>query len=186
MSIHLLDESFNIKRNYSFLSRIIVAFLIIPILLGLILLELNMVIVFITFTSSWYLLSKYIRYLFPDWIKQKHIKGKIIVKPNSILINQETYLNIGISEFILFQDMFKGDSFGPRDLTRNGNGLIFIKLKNGKTLNFKINIPDEEQHKILQNTLQEWSENGVLFKKFHSKDIDHILNETRTERRIFN
>lgn len=187
VALNLYRNDFNVISNHSFLNRILrtlisVAFLIVSILYfdnsnTLIILALFFTIIFIS--------DKYIRTVYPDWPHKRNFIGKLRISDNKIIISTSKITTIQldyVKELIIFQDYYKGYSFNNRDLIRNGNALIFLKLNKEQTLTLKFNIGNKNQFDTLESLFLLFQNKIPYIKKHTTKDIKHILKPDLSDR----
>ncbi len=135
------------------------------------------------------LADKYGRKIYSDWPKRKYMKGEVTfetTKIHVVLDEEREFDRSEIGELIFFYDHYAGWSSGPIvDINRNGNALIFVRMKNETTDFYKFNIRTKEEFQGLEAIIESYLLHVpfVLIKKV--TDIPYILTSDLSERRVY-
>lgn len=136
------------------------------------------------------LIDKYLRNYYPDWPKEKNFIGEINFSKESISIEKPNLIKSikldTIKELIVFYDGYTGFSLGMRDIKRNGNSLIFIKINNDLTYTYKFNIYSEADFVTFKKYLNKIKPILPYFKEYTPKEIYIILNQDLSTRIKYN
>lgn len=132
--------------------------------------------------------DKYGPRLYSDWPKRKYMKGEVTFETTRIhiLLGEEREFDLAeVSEMVFFFDHYLDWSLGPRDVNRNGNGLLFIKMKDSTTEFFKFNIRTKEEFQGLEALIESYLLHVPFVLKKKVTDIPYILTSDLSERRVY-
>lgn len=188
IELNLYPANFNVARNLFWVAKL----LNIPVSLIWIFLIIKLGI-----TAPWsvlllfgtiILVLNYVRPLLPDWPKEKLFTGTISLDEDQLIIQENVNQHISmdcIIEFVLFIDYYKDFSVGPRDTSRTGNSMIFIKQSDGTTAFFKFNVENEKQFNQLMKLMKIYKSKLPYFKEYKPFEILHILKPDLSGRMIY-
>jgi hypothetical protein len=193
VKLKLYSKSHEICKDYGYLHRVLRSIAATLFFFALTILLRNVqhmiFLVFLALFGFVILADKYGRRIFSDWPKRKYMEGEITFETTRIhvLLGEEKVLDSSeIAELIFFYDQYTGWSSGPVvDIDRNGNALIFVRMKNKATEFYKFNIRTKEEFKGLEKLIDSYVSNIPSVFKKKVTDIPYILTSDLVERRLY-
>jgi hypothetical protein len=194
LELNIYRKDFNVQSNKSCLGRILRTIVVIAFLLLFLFFipredGVTKFIGFLIFYGGMYIGDKYFRRFYPDWPSKEKFIGKMILEKTQIKAiiegHEEIYDLNNIQEMVVFHDQYTGYVINRRDLQRNGNALLFLKMNDESFAVLKFNIHTKQEYQSFTETIQHYKTALKYFKEYLPSEISHILKPDLSGRIIY-
>lgn len=189
--LNIYPRDFNILANYSCLHRI-VRTLVLVFIAGLVLMVLKLpqpgatLIGLGIILGGAYVSDHIFRKKYADWPHPSKFNGKITFTADGFTVdssdNTTQYSLSDCVELVFFSDHFAGYLYSSRDLQRNGNALLFYKLKNETTGIVKFNLDTKLAYETFLELKEKYKNQVPYYKEYGTPELYHILKTDLTDR----
>jgi hypothetical protein len=109
-----------------------------------------------------YLIVKYTRRLFPDWVSKTDEIGFLKFNKESVSINDSELLLLkDFDKVLLLYNMYQGFQRGKYDPISNGMAQIKIYFRNNRTQTLSFIIRNSDQFEFLRSCIKQWYKSGI-------------------------